>query len=199
MPATSVPALSANDNASGVSKVSCPLYDIAVPSHWICKAPFGADGMPPVRGALLLDATGGQTKCHLYHMSWESFDIDHPKDAQSCGIDSYILPSGAKPDIEFVKAMIDRWHKHRDSSNSEWIKIERGYMKSSCVKNEGMKVGKKGGIEKVITHDRTIEVMREGREYVHILKIAVPENKYKSDEKFRRTVDNIWKNWKVKK
>lgn len=196
MLATPVSAVSADDNATGVSKVSCPLYDISLPSHWICENPFDAAGMPPVRGALLLDAVGGETKCHLCYQSWKFFDINHIDDSQSCYIQSYILPSGDKPDIEFVKAMRDRQSEHRGSS--KWIKVEQGYMKSSAVKNEGMKVTAKG-FEKVVTHDREIEVLREGREYVHLLTISVPENRYKSDVKFRRIVDNVWKSWKLKK
>lgn len=189
-------AASADDRAGGVSKVSCTLYDIELPSNWICKDSFDAAGMPPVRGALILDAVGGETKCHLYHQKWEDFDINHLDDIQYCYIESYILPSGGKPDFEVFRGMAERQSKHKGSS--KWIKIEGGYMKSSDVKNEGMKVGKKG-VEKVVTHDRDIIVLREGREYIHRLSISVPESRYRSDEKFRRTVDNVWKNWKLKK
>lgn len=189
-----VSVVSADDKAGGVRKESCALYDITLPAHWICEYPFDASGMPPVRGSLLYDATGGETKCHLCYQSWSFFDKNHFEDSQSCHIYSYILPKGGKVDIEFLKAMIDRQSRHPGS----WKKIEHGYMKSIDMENEGFKIGA-AGPEKVIAYDRCIDVLLEGDKYVHQLSISVPESRYRSDEKFRRAVDNVWKNWKLKK
>lgn len=190
-------SFAADINTKGVRTVSCALYDITLPANWMCKNPLDASGMPPVREALLLDAEGGETKIHLRYQSWELFDINHLDDTQHCSIQCYILPSGNKPDFEAVKAMISRRQSNR-SGSSKWIKIEQGYMTSSDVKNEGMKIGT-AGIEKVVTHDRVIEVLREGHEYVYHLTIQVPESKYKSDANFRRTVNNVWKSFRLKK
>lgn len=189
-----VSAASADGNANGMRKESCALYDITLPEHWIRENPFDADGMPPVRGALLLDAVGGATKCHLRYQSWEFFDKNHFENSQYCSVNSYILPKGGKVDIELLRAMIDRRTKHPGT----WKKIEHGYMKSVAAESEGFKVGI-AGLEKVVAYDRFIDVLLEGSDYVHHLSISVPENRYRSDEKFRRTVDNIWKNLKLKK
>lgn len=197
MLATPVVAVSADGNSTGVSKVSCALYDIDMPSHWICEDPFDADGMPPVRGALILDAVGGQTKSHLHHQLWKCFDINHVDDTQHCSVYGYILPSGDKPDFELVWGMINRRTKRY---GSEWVKVEGGYMKSAPnVKNVGMKVNKNGALEKSDTNDRVIVVVREGSKYVHVLEITVPESRYRSEENFRHMVDNVWKSWKLKK
>lgn len=196
MLATPFMAVSADEVVPEVSKVSCALYDVDIPSYWISKDSFDADGMPPVRGALLLDAVGGQTKCHLNYQYWQYLDKNHLDDIQGCSINSYILPSGDKPDFELAWGMIDRSTKRY---GSKWIKIEGGYMKSAPnVKNEGMKVGTKG-LEKNVNYDREIVVVREGPKYVHVLSISVPESRYGSDVKFRRMVDNVWKSWKLKK
>ncbi len=197
--ATPLAEVLAEDNATGVRKTSCTLYDIETPAHWICTEAFDANGNPPVRGALILDAIGGQTKCHLRHQHWRFFDKNNFTDAQSCDIESYILPSGDKPDFDSVWAMIDRRSSHKHPASSKWIKIERGYMRASYVTDVGMKVSKKGVLEKVTNHDRNIIVVREGREYVHVLSMSVPASRYRSDEKFRRKVDNVWKNWKLKR
>ena len=194
MLAIPVSVVSADSNANIVRNESCALYDITLPAHWICEYPFDASGMPPVRGALLLDAIGGETKCHLCYQSWQFFDKNHFENSESCHIQSYILPDGGKVDIKFLKAMLDRQNSHP----SAWKKIEHGYMKSAVLKNEGFKVGA-AGLEKVVTYDRSIDVLLEGSDYVHHLSISVPENRYKSDEKFRRAVDNVWKNCKLKK
>ncbi len=197
--ATSVSAVSAEDNATGVCKASCALYDITLPTYWIGEDLLDADGMPPVRGALLYDAAGGETKCHLSYQSWSFIDLNHLDDTQSCHIKSYILPSGSKPDVSVLRAMLDRQNERLNKHvGRPWIKIEGGYMKSSEIINEGMVIRAKGP-EKVVTRDRSIIVLREGREYVHLMSITVPESRYKSDEKFRRTVDNVWKNWTLKK
>lgn len=187
--------VSADGDAYEVRKVSCPLYDITLPASWICEYPFDAAGMPPVRGALLLGADGDETKCHLRYQSWGYCDINHTQDTQHCIIYNWTLPSGEKPDFEFVKAMIDR----RENGSLKWVKIEGGYVSSSVRMSEGIKIEKNGGIKKVASRNRSIKVMREGREYVHLLEIRVPESRYESDEKFRRMVDNAWKSWKVKK
>lgn len=194
MLAIPVYVVSADGNATGARKESCALYEVTLPTHWHRENPVDASGMPPVRGALLLDAVGGKTKCHLSYQKWQFFDRNHLEDAECCHIQSYILPDGGKVNIEFLKAMLDRQNSHPGS----WKKIEHGYMKSSAVKNEGFKVGA-AGPEKVVTHDRSIEVLLEGRNYVHHLSISVPEKRYKSDENFRRAVDNVWKSWKLKK
>lgn len=194
MLAIPVAVVSADGNANIARKESCALYDITLPAHWICEDPFDASGMPPVRGALLLDAIGGATKCHLCYQLWQFIDKNHFEDSESCHIQSYILPDGGKVDIEFLKAMLDRQSSHQ----SAWKKIEHGYMKSEVLKNEGFKVGA-AGPEKVVAIDRSIDVLIEGSDYVHHLSISVPENRYKSDEKFRRAVDNVWKSWKLKK
>lgn len=189
-------AVSADNYATGVRKESCKLYDIVLPENWISKDAIDAAGMPPTCGALLLDATGGETKCHLSHQKWQFFDINHLDDTQYCNIESYILPSGAKPDFKVVWDMIDR-RSHYPAS-SKWIRIEGGYMKSLDVENEGWKVTTKG-LEKVVNQDRCIDVLREGPKYVHHLHICVPAKRYRTDENFRRMVDNVWKNWKLKK
>lgn len=194
MLAIPVSVVSADGNANIARKESCALYDITLPSHWVREYPFDASGMPPVRGALLLDAIGGETKCHLCYQSWQFFDKNHYEDSESCHIYSYILPKGGKVDIEFLKAMIDR----QSIRPGSWKKIEHGYMKSVDCKNEGFKIGA-ADPEKVIAYDRSIELLLEGSNYVHHLSISVPENRYKSDEKFRRAVDNVWKSWKLKK
>ncbi len=194
MMATCVSVASADGNANGVRKESCALYEITLPAHWIAGDPVSASAMPPVRGALLLDATGGETKCHLYYQSWQFFDKNHFEDSQSCHIQSYILPDGSKVDIDFLRAMLDRQSRHPGS----WKKIEHGYMKTVVADHEGLKVGA-AGFEKVVAYNRSIEVLLEGSDYVHHLSIIVPENRYRSDEQFRRAVDNIWKTWKMKK
>lgn len=196
MLATSLSAVSGEDYPTGVRNESCKLYDIEIPVNLIREYPFDANGMPPVRGTLLYDDTGGETKCHLSYQSWQYIDLNHLDDTQHCVIYSYRLPKGGEPEIELLKGIENRNSNHPKSS--KWIKIERGYMKSAYVKNRGMKMTKKG-IEKVITHDRSIKVLLEGREYMHLLDITVPENRYRTDEKFRGIVDNIWKNWKLKK
>lgn len=188
-------AFSAEGDAYEVCKVSCPLYDITLPTNWICEYAFDAAGMPPVRGSLLLDAVGGEIKCHLCYQSWECFDINHVQDAQSCFIRNWTLPSGEKPDFGLVKALIDR----RSDGTLKWVKIAGGYMCSSFKINEGMKIEKNGIAKKVVTRDRCIKVMLDGQKYVHLLEITVPESRYKSDKNFRLMVDNVWKSWKVKK
>lgn len=186
--------VSANGNTNGVRKESCVLYEITLPEHWIREYPFDASGMPPVRGALLLDAVGSETKCRLCYQSWQFFDKNHFEDTQICYIQSYILPDGGKVDIEFLKTMLNRQNSHPGS----WKKIEHGYIKSANAENEGYKVGATG-LEKVVVNNHFVDVLLEGSNYVHHLSIIVPENRYKSDEKFRRAVDNVWKNWKLKK
>ncbi len=188
-------AVPADNYAKGVRKESCKLYELELPENWISEDPIDASGMPPTRGALLYDDAGGETKCHLSHQSWKFFDINHIDDAQSCHIESYILPSGAKPNIKLVrrKACLPPQYP-----SSKWIKIEGCYMKSMEVRNEGWKVTPKG-LKQLFTDDRVILVVREGREYVHLLEICVPAKRYRSDENYRRMVDSIWKNWKLKK
>ena len=168
---TTVFAVSADNYTTVVRKESCKLYDIVLPENWISEDAIDAAGMPPTRGALLLDAIGGETKCHLSHQSWQLLDMNHLDDTQSCHIQSYILPSGAKPDFKVVRDMIDRQSHYLASS--KWIKIEGGYMKSSDEENEGWKVTTKG-LEKVVTHVRFIDVLREGPKYVHYMHICVP-------------------------
>lgn len=187
-------AASATDSADGVRKVSCALYDIELPAHWNCEYTFDASGMSPMRGTLLYDSTGGETKCHLCYQSWSFFDKNHFEDSQTCHIRSYILPNGGKVDIELLRAILDRNSRHPGS----WKKIENGYMKSVDGEDEGFKIGP-AGPEKVVAYDRFIDVLLMGDKYVHHLLIIVPENRYRSDEKFRRSVDNIWKNFKLKK
>ncbi len=194
MMAIPMSVVSADSNANGVRKESCALYEITLPAHWIREYPFDASVMPPVRGALLLDAVGGAIKCHLCYQSWQFFDKNHFEDSQSCHIQSYILPGGGKVDIEFLRAMLDRQNRHPGS----WNKIEKGYMMAAVAKNEGFKVGAVG-LERVVAYNRFIDVLLEGSDYVHHLSIIVPESRYRSDEKFRRAVDNAWKNWKLKK
>lgn len=189
-------AVPADNYAKGVRKESCKLYELELPENWISEDPIDASGMPPTRGALLYDDNGGETKCHLSYQSWKFFDINHIDDKQSCRIGSYILPSGVKPDIKLVRGMVDR--QNSCPASSKWIKIEGGYMKSMEVRNEGWKVTPKG-LKQLFTDDRVIFVVREGREYVHRLEICVPAKRYRSDENYRRMVDNIWKNWKLKK
>lgn len=191
---TPLSALSVDDNASGARKESCSLYEITLPAHWVREYPVDASGMPPVRGALLLDAVGGETKCHLSYQVWKFFDKKHYENSEHCSIQSYILPKGGKVDIEFLKAMIDR----QNTRPGTWKKIEHGYMKSEAAESEGFKVGAKGP-EKVIAYDRFIDVLVEGSKYVHHLSINVPEERYRSDAKYRRAVDNVWKAWRLKK
>lgn len=194
LPAIPVSAASADDKAEGMRKESCALYEITLPAHWVREYPVDASGMSPVRGALLYDDHGGETKCHLCYQVWQFFNKSHYEDSEHCGIRSYILPDGSKVNIESLKAMLDRQSYHPGS----WKKIEHGYMKSIDCNSEGFKAGPTGP-EKVIAYERHIEVLLEGSDYVHHLSISVPEDRYRSDEKFRRSVDNVWKNWKLKK
>ncbi len=194
MLAIPVSVLSVESNANRVRKELCALYEITLPTHWIRESSFAVSGMPPVRGALLFDAAGSETKCHLCYQSWQFFDKNHFENAESCHIRSYILPDGGKVDIELLKTMLDRQNSHPGS----WKKIDHGYMKSADAENEGFKVGA-AGLEKVVTYDRFIDVLLEGSDYVHHLSIIVPEDRYRSDEKFRQVIDIIWKNWRLKK
>ncbi len=42
--ATPLAEVLAEDNATGVRKTSCTLYDIETPAHWICTEAFDANG-----------------------------------------------------------------------------------------------------------------------------------------------------------